>query len=86
MRFRAVELNENTELHIHHGILDILHHEQHLYIPVSDISIIASGANIRLSTNDLSVLADNDVLLMTIVDDSGEDYLYPASKFEIVED
>lgn len=75
MTFRAIELSEQTELHIHNGILDILHGEDHLLIPVSDISIIiASGANIRLSTNDLSVLAENDVLLMTV-----DRHYYPSS-------
>ena len=75
MTFRAVELSEKTELHILQGTLDILHEGQHLFIPVSDISvIIASGADIRLSSNDLSVLAQNDVLLMTV-----DHHYYPSS-------
>lgn len=67
MSFRSLEINKPSELHIHHHVLEIQQEDQILHIPVDDCNvIIASGPDVRLSANDLSVLAESDVLFMTI--------------------
>lgn len=67
MSFRILEISNPAELHIHHHQLEITENEDTYIIPVDDLDIvIAFGPEIRLSTNDLMLLAANKVLLMTI--------------------
>ncbi len=72
MGFRCLELSTPAEIHIHRNQLTIEQQDTSFTIPVEDLDIvIASGSNIRLSTMDISILAENNVLFMTI----GKDYL-----------
>ena len=67
MSFRILEISNPAELHIHHHQLEITENEDTYRIPVDDLDIvIAFGPEIRLSTNDLMLLAAKKVLLMTI--------------------
>ncbi len=75
MGFRSLDISTPAELHIRNHQLIIEKEEDTLSVPVSDLDIIIlHGTNIRLSAMDISVLAENEVLLMTI----GKDYL-PSS-------
>lgn len=65
--FRILELSTPAEIHIHSNQLTIEQQDTSFTIPVEDLDIIiASGSNIRLSTMDISILAENNVLFMTI--------------------
>ena len=67
MPFRTLEISSEAEIHIRSGNLEIVQPEAKLSVPIEDLSIlIASGPNIRLSTQDISVLSEHDVLLLTI--------------------
>ncbi len=75
MSFRTVEITQPSELHIHHQHLEITQNGDTLTIPIEDINIIiAHGQNIRLSTNDISILAEHGILLMTV-----NQYYQPSS-------
>jgi len=65
--FRTVEISNPAEIHIKEGQLEIITEEGTALIPIEDISqIMVHGANIRLSTMDLSILSQNKVALMTL--------------------
>lgn len=67
MAFRTVEINNPADIHIRNGQLEIVQNEGIAVIPLEDITqIIASGANIRLSTMDLSIISQNKISLMTL--------------------
>ncbi len=75
MGFRSLDISTPAELHIRNHQLIIEKEEDTLSVPVNDLDIlILHGTNIRLSAMDLSILSENQVLLMTV----GKDYL-PSS-------
>lgn len=67
MGFRTVEISHAAEIHIKEGQLEITTEEGVALIPIEDLSqIMVHGANIRLSTMDLSILSQNKVAVMTL--------------------
>ena len=67
MEFRTLEISHAAEIHINDGQLEITTEEGVVRIPIEDLSqIMVHGANIRLSTMDLSILSQNKVALMTL--------------------
>lgn len=69
MGFRTLEVSHAAEIHIKEGQLEIATEEGTVYIPIEDLNqIMVHGANIRLSTMDLSILSQNKVALMTLDD------------------
>lgn len=67
MGFRTLEISQAAEIHIREGQLEITTVEGSIYIPLEDLSqIMVHGANIRLSTMDLSILSQNKVAIMTL--------------------
>lgn len=67
MGFRTLEISHEAEIHIKEGQLEIETAEGIAYIPIEDISqIMVHGANIRLSTMDLSILSQKKVAVMTL--------------------
>ncbi len=75
MNDRILEITKPSELHIHDYQLQITQEEKTISIPISELSlIITQGSDIRLSTMDISILAENNILLLTI----GKNYL-PSS-------
>ena len=66
MGFRTVDIGSDAEIHIRKGQLEISNKTGTILIPVEDIDrIMAHGANIRLSTMDLSILSRNKISLTT---------------------
>ena len=66
MAFRTLEISNAAEVHIKSGQLQVTTEEGTAVIPIEDLSqIMVHGANIRLSTMDLSILSQNKVSLMT---------------------
>lgn len=67
MGFRTLEISKACEIHIKEGQLEVTSQDGVALIPVEDISqIMVHGANIRLSTMDLSILSQNKVAVMTL--------------------
>lgn len=67
MGFRTLEISQAAEIHIKGGQLEITSVDGVAYIPIEDLNqIMVHGANIRLSTMDLSILSKNKVALMTL--------------------
>ena len=67
MGFRTLELSRACELHIKNGQLEIKSEEGAAIIPIEDLEcILVHGANIRLSTMDMSILTQNKVALTTL--------------------
>ncbi len=67
MGFRTLEISQAAELHIKNAQLEIISADGIVYIPLEDISqIMVHGANIRLSTMDLSIFSANKISLMTL--------------------
>ena len=67
MGFRTLEINKACEIHIKEGQLQVTSEDGLAIIPIEDLSqIMVHGANIRLSTMDLSVLTQNKVSIMTL--------------------
>ena len=67
MGFRTLEINHAAEIHIKEGQLEITTKEGVVLIPIEDLNqIMVHGANIRLSTMDLSILSQNKVAIMTL--------------------
>lgn len=67
MGFRTLEISHAAEIHIKEGQLEITTEESIAAIPIEDLNqIMVHGANIRLSTMDLSILSQNKVALMTL--------------------
>lgn len=67
MGFRTLEISQAAELHIKSGQLEITTEEGTSLIPIEDINqIMVHGANIRLSTMDLSILSQNKVGIVTL--------------------
>ena len=67
MAFRTLEISNAAEIHIKEGQLEISNEEGTVLIPIEDISLImAHGANIRLSTMDMSILSQNKVAVLTL--------------------
>ena len=59
MSFRTLEISNAAEIHIKENQLKVTTEEGMVSIPVEDLSmILAHGANIRLSTMDLSILVE----------------------------
>lgn len=57
MGFRTLEINKQAEIHIKEGQLEVTTEDGIAIIPIEDLSnIMIHGANIRLSTMDLSIL------------------------------
>lgn len=72
---RVLEITRPANIHICDGQLQIEQDENKVIIPIEDLSIIiAQGSDIRLSTMDISILAEHNILLLTI----GKNYL-PSS-------
>lgn len=69
MGFRTLEISTACEIHIKEGQLEITSANGVALIPVEDLNqIMVHGANIRLSTMDLSILTQNKVSFMTLDD------------------
>lgn len=69
MGFRTLEIGNAAELHIISGQLEITTDDGVAIIPIEDlVQIMAHGANIRLSTMDLSILTQNKISIMTLDD------------------
>lgn len=67
--FRTIDICSNAEIHIKDGQLLVTTEEGTASIPVEDISqVLLHGANIRLSSMDLSILAREKVAVMTLDD------------------
>ena len=67
MGFRTLEISNAAEVHIKNAQLIITNEEGEVSIPIEDLShIMVHGANIRLSTMDLSILSQNKVAIMTL--------------------
>ena len=67
MGFRTLEISQAAEIHIKEGQLEVTTEEGSVIIPIEDLSqIMVHGANIRLSTMDLSILSQNKVAVMTL--------------------
>ena len=67
MGFRTLEISQASEIHIRNGQLEVTSKEGTVLIPIEDLNqITVHGANIRLSTMDLSILVQNKVSLMTL--------------------
>lgn len=67
MGFRTLEISRAAEIHIKEGQLEVTTEEGTIYVPIEDLNqIMVHGANIRLSTMDLSILSQNKVALMTL--------------------
>lgn len=67
MGFRTLEISHAAEIHIKEGQLEVATEEGVVVIPIEDLNqIMVHGANIRLSTMDLSILSQNKVALMTL--------------------
>lgn len=67
MGFRTLEISKPAEIHIKNGQLEVETEDGILLIPIEDLlQIMVHGANIRLSTMDLSILAQNKVAIMTL--------------------
>ena len=67
MGFRTLEISQAAEIHIKEGQLEITSVDGVAYIPIEDLNqVMVHGANIRLSTMDLSILSKNKVALMTL--------------------
>lgn len=67
MGFRTLEISHAAEIHIKEGQLEITTEEGIALIPIEDLcQIMVHGANIRLSTMDMSILSQNKVALMTL--------------------
>ena len=69
MGFRTLEISHAAEIHIKEGQLEITTDDGVAVVPIEDLNqIMVHGANIRLSTMDLSILSQNKVALMTLDD------------------
>lgn len=69
MGFRTLEINKQAEIHIKEGQLEVTTEDGIAIIPIEDLSnIMIHGANIRLSTMDLSILSLNKVAIITLDD------------------
>jgi CRISPR-associated protein Cas1 len=67
MGFRTLEISQAAEIHIKEGQLEIMTTDGTVYVPIEDLTqIMVHGANIRLSTMDLSILSQNKVAVMTL--------------------
>ena len=67
MGFRTLEISKACEIHIKDGQLEILSEDGLISIPIEDLNqIMVHGANIRLSTMDLSILSQNKISFMTL--------------------
>ncbi len=69
MGFRTLDINNAAEMHIKNAQLEITNEKGVALIPIDDLSLImAHGANIRLSTIDISIFAQNKIALITFDD------------------
>ena len=67
MAFRTLEISNEAEIHIKDGQLEVTNINGIAFIPIEDLSIImVHGANIRLSTMDISILSQNKVAIVTL--------------------
>lgn len=67
MGFRTLEISQACEIHIKNGQLEITSNDGIALIPIEDLGqILVHGANIRLSTMDLSILTQNKVAITTL--------------------
>lgn len=69
MGFRTLEISSACEIHIKEGQLEIASKNGVVLIPIEDLDqILVHGANIRLSTMDLSILSQNRISIVTLDD------------------
>lgn len=69
MGFRTLEISRAAEIDIKEGQLEITTDDGVAVVPIEDLNqIMVHGANIRLSTMDLSILSQYKVALMTLDD------------------
>lgn len=67
MGFRTLEISSACEIHIKEGQLEVTSGEGVAMIPIEDLNqIMVHGANIRISTMDLSILSQNKVAIVTL--------------------
>ena len=67
MAFRTLEISNEAEIHIKDGQLEVTNKNGIALIPIEDLSLtMVHGANIRLSTMDISILSQNKVAIVTL--------------------
>lgn len=67
MGFRTLEIGQEAELHIKEGQLEVTTKDGKAYVAIEDLSMIMlHGANIRLSSMDLSILTRSKVGILTL--------------------
>lgn len=67
MGFRTLEISHEADIHIKEKQLEVTTKEGVVIIPLEDLNqILVHGANIRLSTMDLSILSQNKIALITL--------------------
>lgn len=67
MGFRTLEISHEAEIHIKDKQLEVTTAEGVVSIPLEDLNqILVHGANIRLSTMDLSILSQSKISLITL--------------------
>lgn len=67
MKFRTLEINKPSELHLSNKQLEITSEAEHISIPMEDLScIFFIGPNIRISTTAISQLVNQKILLCTL--------------------
>lgn len=69
MGFRTLEISRPADIHIKEGQMEITSSDGLVTVPVEDLNLIMlHGANIRLSSMDLSILSINKVAIITLDD------------------
>lgn len=67
MGFRTLDISRPADIHIRDGQIIITTEDSTVQVPIEDLNLIlAHGANIRLSTMDLSILNKNKVAVMIL--------------------
>ena len=69
MGFRTLEISRPADIHIKEGQMEITSSDGLVTVPVEDLNLVMlHGANIRLSSMDLSILSINKVAIITLDD------------------
>lgn len=67
MAFRIVSIEHSSELHVANGQLRVVREDAECTIPLSDIiMVVCMGANIRISTMALGLLAESSIMVLIL--------------------
>ena len=67
MAFRIVSIEHSSELHVTDGQLRVVREDAECTIPLADIiMVVCMGANIRISTMALGLLAESSVMVLIL--------------------